>query len=207
MKISFLGDVEARPCPPAPADSDLCIQVGDYGYGFRTLDSLQKYSAGWKIIRGNHDDPAEARKDQNYLGDFGYLDKYDLFYLSGAWSIDWERRTPGLNWWEDEQLNPAQLEEAYNLYTVVKPKIVVTHEAPITIGQMILDQKGNRAIFGNEVYPTRTGLALQKMFESWQPIFWVFGHYHEPFKKQVNNTEFICVNYHQIQTLNTESYE
>lgn len=200
-RISLLGDVHSNPCPPVPNGTDLGIQVGDYGYGFKPLQTLQSNSVGWRTIRGNHDSPEVAQNDSNYLGDYGYLAEYNLFFLSGAWSIDWQKRTPGVNWWENEELSYGELLEAFNLYKMVQPKIVVTHDCPFTIGQMILDQLGNRAIFGNTASKTRTSLCLQTMFDWWQPTYHVFGHYHEPFRKIVNGTQFIGLDCGEVATL------
>lgn len=203
-RISFLGDIHSNVAPPVPPGSDLAIQVGDYGYGFKPLSILQKNSVGWKTIRGNHDSPEVAQNDPNYLGDYGYLPDHNLFFLSGAWSIDWQNRTSGVNWWENEELSYGELLEAFNLYKMVQPKIVVTHDCPFTIGQMILDQLGDRAIFGNVASKTRTSLCLQTMFDWWQPQYQIFGHWHTSFQRIVNGTQFIGLNCSEVITLDLD---
>ena len=40
---------------------------------------------------------------------------------------------------------------------------------------------------------TRTSQALQRMFEEWQPKFWLFGHYHVTKCFKLGNTEFQCL--------------
>jgi DNA repair exonuclease SbcCD nuclease subunit len=109
-------------------------------------------------IRGNHDDPTASRKHKNYLGEYGYIPKHKLFYVAGAWSIDfawrkewnykkqWEKekynsKTPAKKvWWEDEELSSIELEAAINLYAETKPEIMISHEAPSSIVPHVLSK-------------------------------------------------------------------
>ena len=205
MKISLCGDLHTRTPPPLPP-CNLGIVVGDIGYGFykygvfprQTVDFIEN---GWKSIRGNHDNLLYAKDDPNYLGDYGYLEEYDLFFLSGAWSIDWQRRTPGVNWWEDEELSASQLEDAIALYAEKKPKIMVAHELPFSLVQECLIDMGPKAIFGTNPAITRTTMALQRMFEIHQPRHQFAGHYHYSWFKQVGNTSFRVLDCGEVVTL------
>ncbi|MGY8690848.1 MAG: hypothetical protein ACKVHP_24310 [Verrucomicrobiales bacterium] len=42
--------------------------------------------------------PLVCRSNPRYLGEFGFSED-GLFWLSGAWSIDWQLRTEGVSWW------------------------------------------------------------------------------------------------------------
>jgi len=81
------------------------IQLGDFGIGFlEREDTTRNYverngekrsyhpdgvdPEKHKFIRGNHDDPAICRESPHYLGDYGFIEKLNLFYISGALSID-----------------------------------------------------------------------------------------------------------------------
>lgn len=134
---------------------DTIIQVGDMGAGF---GSIPDYPDNVYWIRGNHDDPAASRAHKNYLGDYGYRPEWKLFYLAGAWSIDWEWREkwnaqaladwnkwkrnsskpPRKVWWEDEELSQEELDKAVELYAQSKPEVVVSHEAPASIVPHVL---------------------------------------------------------------------
>lgn len=193
---------------------DLVIQVGDIGFGF---GFIPHFPENVKLIRGNHDDPQMARLHPNYLGDYGYLPEHKLFYLGGAWSIDWAWRKAYMNrggkaiWWENEELSYHELAKALELYSEVKPEIVISHEAPASVvphvlSKITLDFKGSTMDVGDEtsrsilyhrpeklecIY-TRTSAALQKMLDVWQPKHWVFGHYHIKKDIFIKPTQFHC---------------
>jgi hypothetical protein len=123
-----------------------------------------------------------------------------LFYLGGAWSIDKDWRVEDVSWWPDEELPYDELDKAYQLYVQSKPQIVATHEAPSKAAYTMLDRliagggphtpcptdqsvalKGDEYAYYKaklDCVNTRTSQALQRMFEEWQPKYWIFGHYH-----------------------------
>lgn len=194
----------------------LAFQLGDMGIGFEGVRLREFPRKHFLWIRGNHDHPACCREHPNYAGDFGYLEDEKLFFLGGAWSIDAKWRTPGVSWWEDEELSYKELDEAYQLYVQVKPRIVATHEAPSKAAwSMLASLTGNIAhhdycptdqsvrVKGDEYeyykqklgcVNTRTSQVLQRMFEEWQPRYWYFGHYHMTRTFQIGRTEFTCLN-------------
>lgn len=199
------------------------FQLGDMGIGFRGV-KLREFPRKYFLwIRGNHDRPDWCREHPNYAGDFGYLEEEKLFFLGGAWSIDKEWRVPGESWWEDEELSYKELDEAYQLYVRVKPRIVATHEAPSKAAWSMLSVFGefrkseggvyiphapcptdqSVAVKGDEYeyykaklgcVNTRTSQALQRMFEEHQPEYWMYGHYHLTRTFKIGGTEFTCLN-------------
>jgi Icc-related predicted phosphoesterase len=40
---------------------------------------------------------------------------------------------------------------------------------------------------------TRTGEALQEMFDSWKPELHIFGHWHNTMKVNIDGTTFVCL--------------
>ena len=159
---------------------------------------------GRPFIRGNHDDPAVCRKHPDYIGDYGYDTAHDLFYLGGAFSIDWKmRRTrmklfpkEGPIWWDDEEVSPKELGNALRLYTKSKPKIMVSHECPSVVAHELLNTMllhGAASTEKIESANSRTARTLQKMFEAHQPELWCFGHYHLDREMQMGATKFVCV--------------
>lgn len=178
------------------------LQLGDFGLGFpSTRINSQSFIEGiegdHKFIRGNHDDPDFCRKDKNYAGDFGiiegsYIDDYfhKLFFISGARSIDSDWRTPGLDWWPDEQLSDEELCDAVNLYNEEKPAIVCSHDCPTIVLQQL---------YPHRTLPTRTSQAMDIMFMSYKPSYWIFGHHHMSWRKNIDGCWFICLN--ELETL------
>lgn len=84
------------------------------------------------FIRGNDDDPSLCRSSPRNLGEFGKSPD-GLFWMSGAWSIDWQFRQEGVSWWRDEELSTSQLGEAFDCYVGAKPRVVVTHQGPASL--------------------------------------------------------------------------
>jgi predicted phosphodiesterase len=157
------------------------IQVGDFGMiGF--TDKVPYLGLNHKFIRGNHDDPMLCKQHPNYLGDYGIYK--NIFYMSGAHSIDLQTRTPGLDWWPDEELSMKELYDAYTLYATLYPPIVITHDAPYTalIAMGVFDAQ------------SRTNEILEQMFEMHKPKLWVYGHHHRSFQEDIEKTKFICLN-------------
>lgn len=167
------------------------IQLGDVGFGFR---EIPEFGSQHKFIRGNHDDPAKAAAHPQYLGDFGYLPEDDLFYVSGAFSIDWVMRTEGRSWWREEELSPARLQEAIDLYKQVKPGRVISHECPSKANEALLkDLLGAYFYEKGALKKSRTCQALQRMFEIHEPGIWIFGHYHITKQFKIGRTTFQCL--------------
>ncbi len=211
MKTLLIGDIHAdfefyvnATETPAPT-----IQLGDFGLGFPGNDFRFKYGFSpvnenqldefWlaeprhKIIRGNHDNPLNFKTCPGYMGDFGFCEKRNLFWLSGAFSIDWEVRKPGYNWWYDEELAIPQLNEAYELYMACKPRFVISHDCPVVCVPRLIAAERRVNPEKVRVFDSRTSQALSKMFEMHKPENWYFGHYHYSWKDCIEGTNFECV--------------
>jgi hypothetical protein len=211
----FIGDVHGKiheymalvDSLPKNAKS---IQIGDMGVGFKgvNLPPLKKdHMNMW--FRGNHDSPEASRAHKDYLRDWGYWEK--VFFMAGAWSIDQAYRTPGVSWWEDEELSNDELAEATKLYLDIKPKVVATHDGPSIAGVYMLtncialpcpsdaicnvpkDEHYRNYTQNLGLKQTRTGQALQYMWEQHQPEHWVFGHWHVTKDFQIGDTQFHCL--------------
>lgn len=162
------------------------IQVGDFGVGFADLPAIENNN--W-FIRGNHDNPELCNVHPQYLGDFGFREDLNLFFVGGAKSIDTYIRTEGVNWWRDEELTVKQFNDAYDLFCEKKPKIMVTHDCPVDIKRGFI-----RPNYPNDNW-THTQQALQAMWQQYQPDLWLFGHYH-PTENRVfkfHGTTFVCL--------------
>jgi len=173
------------------------IQLGDMGLGFAGRH-LSKLEEGHKFFRGNHDSPSICREHPNYLGDYGYLAADGVFWLAGAFSIDRIYRTEGISWWRDEELSYEELQKAIDLYTQVRPRFVISHEAPSkAVKVMLYDLMAGSGYFTEklECSKSRTAEAMQMMLDISQPERWCFGHYHvdKEFLVPGYETKFRCI--------------
>lgn len=172
------------------------IQLGDMGVGFgqndywhESLDEHMIATNGF-FIRGNHDNPTVAKNMTNYINDGPFMD--NTFILNGAWSIDWKYRIDGIDWWRDEELSYNELNKLIDIYSETKPRIMITHDCP-TLAAYYMFIKEGKTLGGKTLHLTRTGEALQQMFEIHQPDFWFFGHWHHSLAKKINGTKFVCL--------------
>ena len=213
MKLLFIGDVHGRLeelnalCAQAKHVGGAwqgcqTIQVGDLGLGFPGVDE-GALPPLMQFLRGNHDNPSVARALPMYLGDYGYYAEAGAFFLSGAWSIDQGYRTEGVNWWRDEQLGLAQLQDAYDLYLEVKPRLVISHDCPPAIFEAMPDSSklSKRTIL------TRTTQAMALMLEEHRPELWVFGHHHQAWQGEVSGTRFRCLDELEGAVLDTDTMQ
>jgi Calcineurin-like phosphoesterase superfamily domain len=196
MKLSLIGDIHGKIECLLPLlerrcqDSDLTIQLGDMGLGFKGA-ILPEQNSSFKFIRGNHDSPDFCRMHPNYAGEFGQVGP--VFVIGGAYSIDWMHRVPGKSWWPNEELSVEQLDAALETYKAAKPQIVASHEAPSSIGRALLEDGGFR-LYKSGCIGSRTAQYLERMFHAYQPEHWFFGHYHRDWMIQKEGTTFHCLN-------------
>jgi len=170
------------------------VQVGDFGVGFLNkveqdfADSLHA-DGRHKFIRGNHDDPAFCKERPGYIEDGTFDEERSIMYIGGAWSIDWQKRTPGYSWWFDEELSDEELGLLQAEFMLNKPRVMVTHDAPTSaIWKMLLEGTGKHQ------YKTRTAEAFEAFKNcAHKPEIWLFGHWHVPLDEVIDGTRFICL--------------
>jgi hypothetical protein len=179
----------------------ITISLGDIGIGFiekkynplwhldfdapRYLEGISDFRHNPKRyfwIRGNHDNPDICKIHPNYLGDYGIYK--DIFFVSGAFSIDKEVRTEGEDWWPDEELSIEDGYKLLDLYSTTKPEIVISHDCPYFITKTLYSSTRS----------TRTGQLLDAMYNTWMPSKWIFAHHHISWSKQFSKTKFRCLN-------------
>lgn len=194
MKTRFIGDIHGRILDYLPIlkDAENSVQVGDFGLGFgpkdeaEFLDSiLDSRDGNHRFIRGNHDSPNECKNSSHWIKDGTF--ENGIMYIGGAWSIDQDWRTAGIDWWPEEELSYLELDSLVGIYDFLRPKVMVTHTFPISIPR---DQFGKK-IFGTG---SRTELAFERMFDMHKPEIWIGGHWHLSFDNVVDGTRFICLN-------------
>jgi len=201
MSITIIGDVHGkyRRYHEIIREKDrhpYTLQLGDFGFNYDTLKSVD--STKHLILPGNHDNYNDCYNHSHFLGDYGYtsLNRIEFFYYRGAYSIDRQYRTIGIDWWEQEQVSIDQFMEARELYRQNKPRIVITHECPQNIAAMML--KPNQ-----RVYENTTGWALQELLNIHEPEYWFFGHWHQSRSITYGRTNFTCLNELETYTINS----
>ena len=186
MNIRFIGDVHGKftRYRKLIRGVDNSIQVGDFGVGFRNTTTDKEcgnppFDAMAKgqhlFIRGNHDNPSACKRHPFWIRDGGSaFGRDDIFCVGGASSIDKHRRVENYDWWHDEELSYGQLCNVMDIYEIVKPRIVVSHECPESVICRITHERG----IVKYDYPCTTRKCFDNMLEIHKPDLWVHGHWH-----------------------------
>ena len=168
-------------------DHPYTVQLGDFGFKYDTLKNVDHTKH--VIIAGNHDNYDICNNYLHFLSDYGYMVNFngiDFFYYRGAYSIDRQYRTIGVDWWSQEEVKIEQFLKARELYREIKPDIVLTHDCPQNIASIMLNGQGR-------LYENITGWALQELFNIHQPKLWLFGHWHQSRTVEYGGTKFVCL--------------
>lgn len=191
-KLTIIGDCHGRYddyvkiCKEAEKRGNKTIQLGDMGFLYEHFEKNELSENNHVFIPGNHDNYDLIGECKNSLGDFGVctINGLKFFFIRGAYSIDKFYRTPGFDYWTQEELNGKQMAEAIELYERTKPQYVFSHTAPDSIKPKLVARPFN----------SRTEFALEIMLKAWQPARWIFGHFHKDMTFKVGKTEFTCLN-------------
>lgn len=189
-KVLLIGDVHGKieQYKNIILDSKIpSIQLGDFGFK-KQYDWLeeQKFEKHHKILFGNHDYYPYVYQDYS-LGDFGYIEEYNLFYIRGAWSIDWMYRIQGRDLFINEELNTSQGNECMKLYEEIKPDFVISHDCPLIVYPLVLTNPG-------KIGGSPTPRLLNELFSIHEPKEWYFGHHHQSKTITIKETKFQCLN-------------
>ena len=199
--VRFIGDVHGKfdRYKKLIKDVDSSRQVGDFGVGFfypsgipmtnPPHDSIMK--GDHKYIRGNHDNPKVSAQQKYWIrdGSIEMIEGVKVMYVGGAFSVDKEWRTEGLDWWEDEELPYKELYELIDLYASEKPDVLVTHDGTNEITEVIEQVSRRRKLqFGS-----RTRDALSSMYTYHRPKLHIFGHWHYDLDYVENGTRHVCL--------------
>jgi len=218
MKYRFIGDVHGKfdryekilKDSPYPT-----IQVGDLGVGFiRDNGSFHRnpsydimMSGNHRAIRGNHDNPGvfESQKYAIPDGSIEYLDRnkeVNMMFCGGGLSIDRKYRTPGYDYWYDEELSAEQFFDVVASYVKHKPNVMITHECPDIAASEVMKAFNKTKLDDYSI----TRQAFGVMFSHHQPDLWIFGHWHHDLEFKIGNTNFICLNELSYKDIDIESY-
>jgi Icc-related predicted phosphoesterase len=204
MKVLLVGDLHnefyALNTIINKKHPDIVICCGDFGYWPRWKDS-QKISdikpQGAKIywIDGNHDDhwSIRDRKTDELEKDIIYMprgstmkleDGKNILFMGGAWSIDEDQRTEGWDWFREETISYADMQDL--------PKedidIFITHTCPEEIIDDLI-----------KYYPEKRGepsnIALSELWKMYKPELWIFAHWHHYKEGVMMGTKWYALDY------------
>ncbi len=180
------------------ATQEEILQVGDLGIGFLGHAYPKEFPQGVHFIYGNHDNPEVCRNHPNCLGDYSFEELKDgrvMLCISGAFSIDREYRTIGVNFWEDEELSYSVFDSIISQVRDIRPEIIVSHTLPSSIFTQVTKKPFIKQWQG------RTGLALSELYKVHQPDLWIAGHLHLSAREKVDNTQFIVLDIGEVLDL------
>lgn len=202
MQIRFIGDVHGKwaKYKKLIKGVDRSLQVGDFGIGFTNArtgapSSNPPYDHMAKgqhlFIRGNHDNPSSCRRHPFWVKDGGCpFNRNDIFCVGGAMSIDKDWRTEGYDWWPDEELTYGELCNLLDVYELVKPSIVVSHECPDSVISKVCHEVGKYKYN----IPSVTRRCFDNFLEIHKPDLWIHGHWHMSIRVVSKGVQFIGLN-------------
>jgi len=168
---------------------DIILQCGDFGYWprFKSLnqvDMIKNHKTKIYFCDGNHEDHYNLQKitKENkteiapnifYMPRGSILtlpDNRKVLFIGGAFSIDWQNRIDGKDWFsEDELLKEKDIQWIYNMKEG-DIDIVISHTAP----QEFRINLGPGP--DENIDPCRKVLSF--VLEKLKPPRWYFGHWH-----------------------------
>lgn len=211
--IGFLGDTHGKfqTMIKTIAENPLITEwyhVGDAGLiNSPELTDKENKKASQQIInsmyisnvffnRGNHDNPLICQNSQNFIHDNTIVNTSvgKMWVCGGARSTDAHKRIPGIDWVHDEELSLEQWTEVINKRKFMNTSLIMTHDCPQSIFNMI---PSSCPVRRSEISETRNHLELilnTILNEgNGDDVDWYFGHHHNAFEFQVANIKFHCV--------------
>ena len=190
------GDIETCERVAKEHPNETVLQLGDIGVGFNVpkfIGHPYRYDGKpvWQAVLnlpknfwffvGNHDNRSLASDLWNCLGNYGEFK--DIFFVSGADSIDKDRRTLGVDYWPDEELNHQQASDCLELWEQSKATTIIAHDCPQRIAEgymLIYDRSYTRNL-------------LDAMVKARKPNLVIFGHHHRKLNISLDGTRYICL--------------
>lgn len=125
---------------------------------------------------GNHEDHESLKKIENFeiMPNVFYMrrgkilplvDGRNILFIGGAYSIDKASRTPGEDWFPEEEISQQDI---YDLIDA-KIDIVISHTAPLEFD--VVD-------YHNDFHKDSSRDALSYVLNKYHPKLWYFGHMH-----------------------------
>lgn len=194
MRLRLIGDVHGRigDYLALTKDCDFSIQLGDLSYDWSILEKVDPKNH--KLLPGNHDAWPDIEQYKDWLlYPYGMVKfgSWEAYFVAGAYSIDRGLRMKDYDWFPEEELPFTELYKAYVVYTHIKPKVVISHELPTEMIDL-LGMKGIRLDPPFKIKST-TQQTLQMMLEAHRPKEWYGGHWHLDASKKKDGCYFRCL--------------
>lgn len=204
MKIAIAGDWHGynkyAKMVLKDLEVEMVIHVGDLGILWGSSDknechmtkTITKAGIPFLFIDGNHDNHTNLQSLEDtqitdivrYMprGSSLEIDGLTFGFLGGAYSIDADRRTEGVDWWRNEE---PTLEEAEPLLDLEDGlDVLITHEAPIQFPV----KKQFQLPLHKEARSEDTRFLVQQVLNATNPKRHYFGHWHQYKIHQINET-------------------
>lgn len=182
------------------------IQLGDFGFeeAWTKLGYSNLNPELHKVGPGNHDPHNIIENHPFFLGRYGQkiVDNIDFFWIGGALSIDMVYRVgawmngAARTWYSNEQLNYHEMMACQTQYTLIRPRILLSHACPAHIIDLLGGNKKPNIMhqYGwGANYHDMTSQFLDFLYTLHTPEIHIFGHHHVSFHEVINGTEFICL--------------
>lgn len=200
--LRIIGDVHGKMTSyiKLANKAEYSIQIGDMGFRYNRLSELDPNHH--LFFGGNHDNYDEYHNCPYSLGDYGarMVGGLNFFFFRGAFSIDFRHRrvlyanTGKKTWWEEEEMSSAMMHEALLAYEMHKPKIVLSHDCPSFVAKKIGKPYALKSFgFDPDKFRTNTQSMLEAAYEIHKPDMWIFGHFHNNWVEEIDDTTFICL--------------
>lgn len=213
--ITLIGDVHGKydKYKAIVDKNEYTIQLGDFGFSSHWRKLMEEVDPFHHlVISGNHDCYDTAFYAPHYMGNFGVntLNDVEFFHIRGGISIDrvyrvGEELTGGpKTWWSQEEMNFTEMLACMEEYRKAKPRIVLSHAPPGFVCDVIHGNKHNilQKFKFHHGFKENTSLLGDELFKIHKPQYWVFGHHHRSWKKEIDGTTFICLN--ELETMSIE---
>lgn len=174
----------------------LSVCVGDVGFDYTYLiENLD--SSCHKIIPGNHDNHFDY--SPHFLGRFGEatLGNHRFFFIGGAWSIDRKYRTQGKDWFYNEELSFAEMNDCLDLWEKSDCELLITHDMPFFYVNKYMRPLWSKFI-QEEFSPFRGSNTNHFLEAVWNVkraslAHWLHGHHHVDFSIELDGVKLQCL--------------
>lgn len=183
---------------------ELIICCGEFGYwpnhpnpGSLNFEGIKTHGAKFLWIDGNHEDfwSLKKREGDEIAPNIIYMqrgsaytlpDGRRILFMGGANSIDKDMRTPGRDWFPEEQISQKDFEKALS-HEPGKIDIFISHTCPRELVSEL-------ALWNGEEEDPST-LALSQLHRIYLPCLWIFSHWHFYKKGYFGRTKWYCLDH------------
>lgn len=176
---------------------DYIFCTGEFGYwpefcDFNDLKLSENTKFYW--CDGNHERHDliknicnnEISKNIFYMkrGSVLTINDKNILFFGGANSIDYKNRTPGIDWFPEENISINDMNNLPNK----KIDIIISHTCPLEF-----DISKHFYLYDNKETECNRKY-LSEILKMYNPYLWYFGHWHKSMEYKYKNTKFIGLN-------------